>query len=113
MDYEPISQEGWLRIIKRIWGIQPVVLFDGIKLSREIFRTLSGQECRVLWGRFEKQLTLKEIGSFVRQQGDWSKSVTKERVRQIESKAIRKLRHPMRSKIVFDELNQTEKISGD
>ena len=44
-----------------------------------------------------KQHTLEEVGKEF--------DVTRERIRQIESKALRKLRHPSRSKKLRDFLN--------
>ena len=38
----------------------------------------------------EREFTLEEVGKYF--------NVTRERVRQIEGKALRKLRHPLRSK---------------
>jgi len=67
---------------------------------REMLETLSPREAKVLEYRFGledgKQRTLEEVG---REFG-----VTRERIRQIEAKAIRKLRHPTRSKKLRDYL---------
>ena len=64
----------------------------------EILATLTDREAKVLRLRFGfddgKQRTLEEVGA----QFD----VTRERIRQIEAKALRKLRHPSRSKKVKD-----------
>lgn len=60
--------------------------------------TLSPREASVLVLRFGlvdgKQRTLEEVGREF--------NVTRERIRQIEAKAIRKLRHPSRSKKLRD-----------
>ena len=73
------------------------LLKDHIK---EVLETLSPREAKVLEYRFGledgKQRTLEEVG---REFG-----VTRERIRQIEAKAIRKLRHPTRSKKLRDYL---------
>ena len=64
----------------------------------EVLGTLSEREANVLKRRFGlddgRQRTLEEVG---REFG-----VTRERIRQIEAKAIRKLRHPSRSKKLKD-----------
>lgn len=67
---------------------------------REMLETLSPREAKVLEYRFGledgKQRTLEEVG---REFG-----VTRERIRQIEAKAIRKLRHPTRARKLRDYL---------
>ena len=64
----------------------------------EVMQTLSPRECKVLRLRFGledgRPHTLEEVGKEF--------DVTRERVRQIEAKALRKLRHPSRSKILKD-----------
>ena len=66
----------------------------------EILSTLTDREAKVLRLRFGiddgKQRTLEEVGLMF--------DVTRERIRQIEAKALRKLRHPSRSKKVKDYL---------
>jgi len=61
----------------------------------EVLRTLSPREAKVIRLRFGltedgAQRTLEEVGAFF--------NVTRERIRQIEAKALRKLRHPTRSR---------------
>ncbi len=67
----------------------------------EVMQTLSPRECKVLRLRFGledgRPHTLEEVGKEF--------DVTRERVRQIEAKALRKLRHPSRSKILKDFLS--------
>lgn len=62
--------------------------------TRQVLATLSSREEHVICKRFglghANEHTLEEVGADL--------DVTRERVRQIESKAIRKLRHPSRSK---------------
>ena len=67
---------------------------------REMLSTLSPREAKVLEYRFGledgKQRTLEEVGKEF--------GVTRERIRQIEAKAIRKLRHPTRARKLRDYL---------
>ena len=64
----------------------------------EVLNTLTDRESRVLQLRFGledgRSRTLEEVG---REFG-----VTRERIRQIEAKALRKLRHPSRSRKLKD-----------
>ena len=65
---------------------------------KEILKTLTDREADVLRLRFGmydgKTHTLEEVGQIF--------GVTRERIRQIENKAIRKLRHPSRAKKIRD-----------
>jgi RNA polymerase primary sigma factor len=77
--------------------VSPVEAVIGMNLSgqtEEVLKTLTEREKKVLKLRFGigdgRDHTLEEVG----QQFD----VTRERIRQIEAKALRKLRHPTRSK---------------
>lgn len=67
---------------------------------QEVLNTLSDRERKVLEYRFGlldgKTRTLEEVGREF--------AVTRERIRQIEAKALRKLRHPSRSKKLKDYL---------
>ncbi len=67
----------------------------------DVLNTLSGRERRVLQLRFGledgRSRTLEEVGREF--------SVTRERIRQIEAKALRKLRHPTRSRKLRDFLS--------
>ena len=64
----------------------------------EVMNTLTPREAKVLKLRFGledgKSRTLEEVGKEF--------NVTRERIRQIEAKALRKLRHPSRSKKLRD-----------
>lgn len=66
----------------------------------EVLSTLSEREAKVLTLRFGldggQQRTLEEVGKVF--------GVTRERIRQIEAKALRKLRHPSRRKALQDYL---------
>jgi RNA polymerase primary sigma factor len=61
--------------------------------TAEVLKTLSPREEKIIKMRFGLQdgseHTLEEVGQFF--------AVTRERIRQIEAKALRKLRHPSRS----------------
>ena len=67
----------------------------------EVMQTLTPREAKVLKLRFGledgKARTLEEVGKEF--------MVTRERIRQIEAKALRKLRHPSRSKRLKDYMN--------
>ena len=66
----------------------------------DVLGTLSEREAKVLRLRFgldeEKHMTLEEVGKVF--------GVTRERIRQIEAKALRKLKHPSRRKKLQDYL---------
>ena len=68
----------------------------------DVLSTLTEREQKVLRLRFGlddgRPRTLEEVGRQF--------NVTRERIRQIESKALRKLRHPSRSKILKDYLDE-------
>ena len=67
----------------------------------DVLKTLTPREAKVLKLRFGlidgRQRTLEEVGKEF--------NVTRERIRQIEAKALRKLRHPSRSKKLKDFLD--------
>jgi len=67
----------------------------------EVLQTLSDREAKILKLRFglegNKQMTLEEVGKVF--------GVTRERIRQIEAKALRKLKHPSRRKKLQDYLD--------
>ena len=78
-------------------NIQPpleAATFEGLRrATQDMLHGLTGREAKVLRMRFGIDMnsdhTLEEVGK----QFD----VTRERIRQIEAKALRKLRHPSRS----------------
>jgi RNA polymerase primary sigma factor len=67
----------------------------------QVLDTLTDRERQVLMLRFgledSKMRTLEDVGKVF--------NITRERIRQIEAKALRKLRHPSRSKKLRDYLN--------
>lgn len=73
-----------------------------------VLLTLSERECGILRLRYGlddgEEKTLEEIGRHFQ--------VTRERIRQIEAKAIRKLRHPSRNAILRDYASGPNKASG-
>ncbi|AAP05740.1 RNA polymerase sigma factor [Chlamydia caviae] len=77
---------------------------------KEVLKTLTDRERFVLIHRFGlldgKPKTLEEVGSAF--------NVTRERIRQIEAKALRKMRHPIRSKQLraFLDLLEEEKTTS-
>ena len=67
------------------------------RITDEVLQTLSPREERVIKMRFGlgptgEEHTLEEVGQEF--------TVTRERIRQIEAKALRKLRHPSRSRLL-------------
>jgi len=70
--------------------------------TRKVLSTLTPREEKVLRMRFgigeEREYTLEEVGEYF--------NVTRERIRQIEGKALRKLRHPLRSKNLKELLDE-------
>ena len=66
------------------------------QIIESVFQTLTEREAEILRMRFglntSKPMTLEEVGKHF--------SLTRERIRQIENKAIRKLRHPLRAQML-------------
>lgn len=59
---------------------------------KEVLQTITEREARIVTKRLIEGFTLESVG---RQEG-----VTRERIREIEAKALRKLRHPSRLRII-------------
>jgi RNA polymerase primary sigma factor len=74
--------------------VETVLSKDLASHTSKVLATLTPREEKVLKMRFgiteDKEYTLEEIGDLL--------GVTRERIRQIEGKALRKLRHPLRRK---------------
>lgn len=66
------------------------------EILNQVLDTLSERECQILKMRFgvdrDRDMTLEEVGKEFH--------LTRERIRQIEAKALRKLRHPSRANIL-------------
>ncbi|MDL1965756.1 MAG: RNA polymerase sigma factor RpoD [Candidatus Desulfofervidus auxilii] len=75
---------------------EAVIKMDLAQHTRQVLSTLSPREEKVLRMRFgigeRADHTLEEVGKFF--------AVTRERIRQIEAKALRKIKHPSRSKFL-------------
>ena len=74
--------------------VEDTAMIDLIKttLIPEAMHTMSERETYVLDRRFVKDMTFEEIAK--------EHGVTRERIRQIEAKALRKLRHPSRAAVL-------------
>ncbi len=102
----PIGEEGDSHLSDFVEDKEATSPADAATLSLlrvvvdDLLDTLTPRERRVLQLRFglfdERQRTLEEIGKRL--------GVTRERIRQIEAKALRKLRHPSRSQKLQDYL---------
>ena len=82
-------------------ALEEIAIGDHLKQDlREVLSTLTEREQKVLDLRFGltsgHEMTLEEVGEIF--------NVTRERIRQIEAKALRKLRHPSRSRRLKDYL---------
>jgi len=79
-----------------------VISLDLAEQTRKVLATLTPREEKILRMRFgigeKSEHTLEEVGN------DFS--VTRERIRQIEAKALRKLRHPSRGKVLSPFVNK-------
>jgi RNA polymerase primary sigma factor len=79
-----------------VHAMEAMTNMDLSKRARQALSSLTPREEKVLRMRFgideEGEHTLEEVGE--------NFSVTRERIRQIETKALRKLRHPSRSRLL-------------
>lgn len=90
------------RIIKKIPTQEPtpeefVIKNEEKERVQEVLKTLGPKEEKVIKLRFG----IGEVGEYTLREIGRELGVTHERVRQIESKALRKLRHPARSKLLI------------
>lgn len=83
--------------------LSPEIIYQSTELKESLYKalsTLTEKERNVLYYRFGldngRGRTLEEVGQMY--------GVTRERIRQIEGKALRKLRHPSRSQMIYDYL---------
>jgi RNA polymerase primary sigma factor len=71
----------------------------------EVLSTLSPREARILRLRFgldnDRPYTLEEVGQKF--------GLTRERIRQIEGKALRRLRHPCRARMLREYIEPTHR----
>jgi RNA polymerase primary sigma factor len=103
---QTIGEEGDSELGDFIEDAEAIVAFDAVAFTllqdqlRSVLQTLSEREAGVIKLRFGltdgHPRTLDEIGQVY--------GVTRERVRQIESKTMSKLRHPARSQALYDYL---------
>lgn len=90
---------------KLMRAVDPEIPFDifnpNVERIQETIKLLPGLEQKVISMRFGlekvKPLSMKEVGAKL--------EVTRERVRQIESRAFRKLRHPTLKRLLTDPVN--------
>ena len=100
-----------MSLLLLLWGFQEKLVLERFFVSLLLFQllkeqlgsvleTLTDREKKVLTLRFGlndgRSRTLEEVGKEF--------DVTRERIRQIEAKALRKLRHPSRSRKLKDYL---------
>ena len=94
LEREEMLNENHKKIRSLVW----ITLKDEIRQSLETLKEREKQLMKMYFGiDRDCALTLNEIGKEL--------SLTRERVRQIKEKAIRRLRHRSRSKVLFDNLD--------
>jgi RNA polymerase primary sigma factor len=107
----PIGEEGdshlsdLIEDLAQVSPAEAVINANRKERTAHVLRTLSAREEKIIRMRFGmedgSERTLEEVGR--------SFDVTRERIRQIEAKALRKLRHPSRSrelKALFDDVRE-------
>ena len=116
MDYNPLSKN-YINLLRAVFGMHRLnennlMLFPSAKLE-ESLKILNSREMFVIQHRFGlidgTYKTLEEVGKEL--------SVTRDRVRQIEAKALRRLRHQSRIKhfqpVIISKLKENEYISDE
>ena len=78
--------------IEDTYEMPEVLDFEIKNAITQVLSTLTPREERVIRERFFNNKTLEEVGQTF--------SVTRNRIRQIEAKALRKMKHPSRSEIL-------------
>jgi RNA polymerase sigma factor (sigma-70 family) len=102
--YETVNPETIEALIDNYTAEDMLIAKDGADYIRDILDSLTPREAKVLRLRFgidmPSEYTLEEVGEMF--------GVTRERIRQIEAKALRKMRHPARSDklktLLFDDM---------
>lgn len=88
----------------------PAIQEETRELVERALKTLTPREENVIRRRFGfdgEEVTLQEAGAGLRNYGSGKRGVTSTRAREIEAKAIRKLRHPKRGLSVLDATKET------
>ena len=101
-----VCEEKFAALLSGNYGYEPKFLncFGRCTLINEVLDTLTEREQKVLRLRFGmddgRARTLEEVGKEFQ--------VTRERIRQIEAKALRRLRHPSKSRKLKDYLDAND-----
>jgi RNA polymerase sigma factor (sigma-70 family) len=109
--YETVDPETIEELIDNYTAEDMLIAKDGADYIRDILDSLTPREAKILRLRFgigicnETDYTLEEVGKMF--------DVTRERIRQIEAKALRKMRHPSRSNRLKLFLDGDLRNSGD
>ena len=106
MRYSRYSQFGLVRLIEEVLG---VLIYDRVDLGSidisqdgvfRVLETLTPREATVLRLRFLGGLTLEETGKRLKSEIGRSGTTSRDRVSQLQAKALRKMRHPSRIRML-------------